>query len=217
MSRLAISQAISQIVALASLGLLATNAGAQNIHCYNDDNGRRVCSDRYVPEDARFDREIRNEQGILIRTEQGEITEDERAVIEAERAAEEQRAREAEERGRYNQMVLDSFTSVEGIESARDRMLEQIEGQITVIELFLSNLDRKLTDLERSAQRFSPYNENENAPPLPENLSLDIEQTRSSITRFKQRLDESLRNQEETRQEYQRHIDTFRELKGLDA
>lgn len=205
------------ILLLAGCSLLGAAAGAQNLICYENEQGRTVCSDRYVPEDSRFDREIRNDQGVVVRTEQGEITEEEQAAIDAAERARVAAEREAEERRRYGQMLLDSYSDVASIESQRDRILEQIAGQISVIELYLSNLENKLGDLERQAERFSPYSENEDAPPLPENLSLDIERTRSSITLFRQRLDESLQNQEDTRREYERHIETFRQLKGLDA
>jgi hypothetical protein len=208
---------LSQIIAVAGFGLLGTSVGAQQISCFTNDDGRRVCSDRFQPDEARFDREIRNDQGIVIRTEQGEITPEEQAEIDAAIAAEEQRTREAEERGRYERFVLDSFTSVDGIVSARDRQLKELEGQVTIVQLILNNAARRLEELEVRAQRFSPYSEDENAPPMPENLSLEIEQKKISIQRYQQRLDQSLRNQDETREEYQRHIDTFRQLKGLDA
>lgn len=209
---------LASIVALAGFGLLPDQASAQRDYvCYNDENGVRICGDYIPPEDARFDRDVINEQGIVLRREQGEITDEERAAIDAQRQAEEQALQEARDLQQYGQMLLDSYSSVRNIETMRDRMLEQIDGQITVIELYLNNLTRKLADLHDRSQRFAPYNESENAPPLPQNIALDIDRTESSIEMFRQRLEERHRDQEETRDSFEQDIAYYRQLTGEDA
>jgi hypothetical protein len=120
----------SRFIAIAALGLLSAAAAAQQrFYCYDDENGRRVCGDSLPPEAARFDREIRNERGVVVGTAQGEVTAEEQRVIDEERRAEEESRRLSEERRRYTQLLLDSYTSVADIEKLRDRMLTQIEGR----------------------------------------------------------------------------------------
>jgi hypothetical protein len=208
---------MTRLFALTGLGLIAMGASAQRIYCYDDDNGRRVCSDSIPPPAARHDRDVLNKQGVVIGREQGEITPEEQRELDAQEQLEEQRVREAEERRQYGQMLLDSYTSVEDIEKMRDRMLEQIDGQIAVIENYLESLNTKLADLTHRAQRFAPFNDHEDAPPLPENLALDIERTESSIALFSERLEQNRQDQIETRENFERDIQFFRELTGEDV
>ena len=109
-------------------------------------------------------------------------------------------------------MLLDSFLTVADMETRRDRLLEQIDGQETVIELYLGNLQRKLESLLKQGERYAPYNTNDGAPAIPTNLALDIERTNSSIDKFEQRLDEIRNEQERVRLQFESDIDRFREL-----
>jgi len=202
---------------LAATLLFAPIASAQEMICYDNADGGRVCGDTIPPEHARFDRVILNAQGVIIRVEQGEITPEEQAAIDAQLQREQQTILEAEERRRYGQMLLDSYSSVASIESLRDRMVDEVKGQIAGVELYLTNLNTKLEGLERRAQRFSPYSEEADAPPMPLNLATDIERTESSIKQFEQRLEESHRTLGETRDNFEQDIAYFRQLKGLGA
>jgi len=194
--------------------LLGTAASAQpsEMLCWTDDDGRRICSDSFSPEDSRFDRDVLNQQGIKIREEQGEITDEERAAMDAVRLAQEAERQRRAEQAQYDKMLLDSFLTVADMETRRDRLLEQIDGQETVIELYLGNLQRKLESLNKQGERYAPRNTSEGAPPMPMNLELDIERTNSSIDKFEQRLNEIRAEQERVRLQFESDINRFREL-----
>jgi len=199
----------------AGLALLGTHAHAQEYYCWFDEAaGVRRCGDAVPPDQARHDREVRNERGITLREEQGEITPEEQAEIDRQRREEQERIRAAEERVRRDQMLLDAYLTVEAIESLRDRRLELIDSQIHVTEILLKNLHKKLDDLMHDAGRFAPYSDKEDAPPIPENLSIDIDRTESAIALREAALDEIRLTQERIRSDFQRDIDRFRELKG---
>jgi hypothetical protein len=201
-------------IAISALCLFWANAGGQESICYYDDNNVFKCGDSVPPEDARHDRVIRNSQGVTIREEQGEITPEEQAEIDRQRREEEARLAEQEERARYDQMLLDTYLTIEAIESLRDRRLEIIESQIHITEIILRNLERKLESLKNDAERFAPYSERDDAPPIPDNLSIDIDRTESAISLREAQLSDIRSSQEEIRQDFQRDIDRFRELKG---
>ena len=203
-----------KLLVLVGVALLAGNVCAQEIICYTDLNGSRRCGDRVPPEDSRQDRTILNNQGIVIRQEQGEITDDEREAMEKESRSQAALQLEADERARYGQVLLESYSSVENIEALRDRMLEQIDGQISIMELYLTNLHRTLNDLTQKTHRYAPLSDRENAPPVPKNLALDIEATKSSIEMFKRRLDESRVEKENTKENFERDIAYFKQPKG---
>jgi hypothetical protein len=204
-----------RLLCLGGLGCAAAPAFAQDIYCWKDDAGATHCGDTVPPDQSRFDRNVRNEQGIILRFEEGEITPEEQEAILARVRAEEEakRAREASER--YDRVLLDSYEEVEDIEARRDRFLEQYEGEIIVTELYLGNLGNKLEQLMERAGRYSPYNKDADADPIPENLALDIERTESSIARFTRRLQEIHEDQEHTREQFEKDIVRFRELKGI--
>lgn len=195
---------------------LTTNVSAQII-CWNDDNGRRVCGDSVPASQAQRDRQILNERGIVVRQEQGAPSEEELAARAAEEQARIVREREAAERLRYGQALLDSYTSVDAIEALRDRTVAQIEGQRTIIQANLDSLHDKLETLDRQSQRYAPYNEAENARPLPEILIRDIEATKSSIQMFEIRLEENFRKGVEETEKFEKDIAYFRELQRIDG
>jgi hypothetical protein len=207
---------LTRLLCLGGLGLTASSAVAQEIYCWKDDAGQTVCGDSVPPDQSRFDRNVRNEQGIILRFEEGEITpEEQAAIVERLRLeAEEKAAREESER--YDRVLLDSYERVEDIEARRDRFLAQFQGEIIVTELYLGNLGNKLEQLMERANRYAPYSENPDADQIPENLALDIQRTQSSITRFTRRLEEIHVEQQRTREQFDKDIVRFRELKGID-
>lgn len=206
---------IRSILVLAGFGLAAANLSAQDIRCWNDENGVRRCGDSVPPDQARHDREVLNSQGIRIGREEGEITPEEQAEIDRARGEEEARLAEIEARRRYDQMLLDAYLTPGQIEALRDRRLELMDSQIRITEIILRNLYKRLEGLERDAGRYSPFSDREDAPPIPQNLSTDIDRTRSAIDIREQAMEEIRENQEKIRQDFQRDIDRFKELKGL--
>jgi hypothetical protein len=205
---------VYRILALAGLSLLAADLYAQKIYSWVDEDGKTHYGDSIPPEYAKQDRKLLNDQGVVVGTEQGEITEEERAEMEAKARAEEERRSAAEEQRRRDQMLLDTYIEASDIEKLRDRRLELLDAQIKVFEIYLNNLRKRLDDLLETANSFAPRNQSEGAPPLPANLSLDIERTRSSIRMYEQRLQENRANQQAIREDFQKDIDRFRKLKG---
>jgi chromosome segregation ATPase len=204
---------LSRIIAIAGLGLLAANASAQRTYqCYDDDQGRRVCGDALPPEAARFDREVINSQGIRVGREQGEITAEEQREIDERRARETEAQNQAAEKLRYGQALLDSYGSVRDIENVRRRTVEQYEALMSYTAERIADSEETLDDRQRRAQRFSPYNED--APPLPENLRLEIERTESAIRVLKQRLEDYRKIRDESNEQFEQDIRYYRELTG---
>lgn len=205
-----------RLLCLGGFSLAASSVVAQDIYCWKDDAGETHCGDSVPPDQSRFDRNVRNEQGIILRFEEGEITpEEQQAILERMRLeTEAQRAREEAER--YDRVLLDSYEDVDDIEARRDRFLEQFQGEIIVTELYLGNLGNKLETLMERASPYAPYNESPDADQIPENLALDIQRTRSSIDRFTRRLQQIHVDQQRTREQFEKDIVRFRELRGID-
>jgi hypothetical protein len=204
-----------RILALATLSVLASTGYAQKLYRWVDENGSVHYSDRVPPDQSRQSRDLLNEQGVTVGSEQGALTDDERVAQERARLEEETARIEAEEAARRDQILLDTYLSVEDIEEIRDRWLELVESQITVTDLYLASQRTKLEQLQRKLTVYSPYSQRENALPVPENLTLEISRTESSIQTFEQRLKENRAEQEKIRNNFEADIIRFKELKGL--
>lgn len=204
-----------RLLCLGGLGLAASSVVAQEIYCWKDDAGATHCGDAVPPDQSRFDRNVRNEQGIILRFEEGEITPEEQQAILARLQAEEEARRLKEESDRYDRVLLESYEVVEDIEARRDRFLEQFEGAVIVAELYLSNLGNRRETLMERVHLYAPHNDSPGAEPVPANLAEDIARTESSITNFTRRLEQIHADQERTREQFEKDIIRFRELKGI--
>lgn len=203
------------LAAIAALVLASVGAFAQQkLYKWVDNEGVVHYGDRVPPEFANRDRDILNTQAVSIGFEEGEITEEERAELTRLGAiADQEQATRASE-ARRDRMLLETYLRVADIEDLRDRRLELIGSQIKVTELYLTNLRKRLIALEREASPFQPYNSKEDAPPMPDDLALEIRRTHASISLYEQTLERSRTEQAALRSAFDLDIVRFRELKG---
>ena len=129
------------------------------------------------------------------------------------------RRREADQRAkdeiaRHDRMLLQTYSSVADIQDLRDRRLELIESQIKLTEVYLGNLRKKLVDLQTDASNFKPYSTREDAPQIPESLSIDMSQTMAAIVRCEQMLPRMRADQAALKKSFDEDIARFIEIKG---
>jgi hypothetical protein len=206
------------VVVIAALSVPATTIAQSRdqpkLYRYTDANGVVRYSDTVPPELASRDRDILNEQGVRVGFEQGEVTQEERAQIarlEAEAKAEQETKADA---ARRDNMLLETYLSVDDIEDLRDRRLELLESQIKVTELYLNNLRKRLLTLQEEASNYKPYTSRADAPQVPENLAIDLSRTTASINLYEQTLSRTRSDQEVLKESFERDILRFKQLKG---
>ena len=206
------------LVAVAALSLPASGFAQPRqqpkLYRYTDANGVVRYSDSIPPELANRDRDILNEQGVRVGFEEGEITVEERAQIARLAALAEAEQRDKADATRRDNMLLETYLSVDDIEDLRDRRLELLESQIKVTELYLANLRKRLLTLQEEASNYKPYTSDSNAAPVPENLAIDLSRTTASINLYEQTLSRTRSEQEMLKESFERDISRFRELKG---
>ena len=203
------------LVALGSLLLGMTEASAQQkLYRWVDNEGLVHYSDRVPPANASQGHDILNDHGIAVGHIDRAATEEElaeRILTAALEAAEEAAALE---QARYDNVLLDTYLSVEDIVRLRDQRLDLLEAQATVTEQYLVSLTERLDELLQSAERYSPYSDDSDAPAIPENLALDITRTAESIELYEETLRKSYRQQETLAETFAADIQRFRELTG---
>lgn len=204
--------AAAALLATLSCFIGSAEADAQQIRRWVDDNGVVHYGEFVPPEYADRDRFVLNSQGIAIDFEEGEITPEERAELDRLAAEEESRRLESERIARRDRMLLDTYLSVEDIEDLRDRRLELMESQIKVTEQYLSNLRKRLGDLQREAERIA--DSAAAGAGLPPELALDMSRTTASISLYEENLNRTRAEQDNLHAAFASDINRFIELKS---
>lgn len=210
--------AIVRLLALSLLlgtGAAAAQQKQNKLYRWVDENGVVHYSDAVPADQSRQDRDILNNQGVRIGSEEGEITAEEREAAARKAAAEEAIRAEKAAKAQRDQVLLDTYLSIAEIEMLRDRRLELLESRIQVTRQYLSNLRKKLIQLQQEASFYQPYSEDPKAPELPENLEIDITRTLASINVYESSLGDIRKEQDVLSEGFAMDIDRFRQLKGL--
>ena len=188
-------------------------AGAEEVRVYRwvDAEGNIYFGDSIPPKFAEFPKEVLNERGVTVGNLAGKKTEEQK---EAERTATKRRvAQELQQRA--DQALLATYLTVEEILMHRDRRIELFQAQSRVTELYLSNLETRLTALRSDASMFQPYSDDPDAPIIPEALADDLRQTKETISRHKRNLRKFQTDEQHIIERFDGDISRFKILKGL--
>jgi hypothetical protein len=200
-------------VAITVLFLLPLAAGAQQRQAYSwvDDEGVVHYGDSIPPEFADKPKNVINEHGITVDHIRGKKTPEE---IEAERAAAELELQK-ELQNRADRALLATYQTVDEIEMHRDRRIELFQAQSRVTELYLRNLDRRLTQLKEESARFRPYSSDPSAEMVDPRLVKEIKETEATIVRHQRNLEKYQQDEREIVERFDGDINRFKNLKGL--
>jgi hypothetical protein len=201
-------------LALAGLFLGLSQASAQSLYRWVDENGQVHYGDHVPPAYSQQDHEVLNDHGVPIRSIDGAASDEE--LAERDRiAAEQESARLAEIRqANRDRVLLDTYLSVDEIIRLRDQRLDLLQAQINVTETYLANLNDRLLELRKNAKRFKPYSPDPDAPEIPDNLALDMTQTADSITLYEDTLVRTRVQAQTLSEAFARDIERFEELSG---
>ena len=203
---------LTVLVLVPAIAMSQGRSRDRSTYSYINEAGQIVFTDAPPPEAAEQEKRIHNDEGIIVDRLAGKKS--------AEEIAEEQRLarieREMEEQARRDRALLATYLSVEEIELHRDRRVELFQAQARVTELYLRNLEKRLNGLERDASHFSPYSEDPDAPMINARLLDDLNETKDAIKRHEQNIARYRRDEREIAARFQREIDRFKRLKGID-
>jgi hypothetical protein len=166
-----------------------------------------------LPQPCRgLDTEVLNENGITVRLIEGERS---RTARQAREATETALRQERDARLQRDRTLVETYLSVEDIERLRDQRLDLLTGQYRVTEQNIANLRERQNRLEGQVARFRPYNDNPDAPPLPDHLAEEMVNTVKSLEVYRQSLDKNRQEQVSIKAEFDADIERFKELKNL--
>ena len=203
---------LTAIAVLSLLPMVAPAAKkAQKLYRWVDSAGIVHFGDTVPTEFKDLERQIVNDHGITVAVIRAKRTDEETAE---DRRQEELRMAEALQL-KQDQALLATYLSVDEIVLHRDRRVELFQAQTRVTELYLSNLKRRLTDLQDEASRYRPYSTDPNAKTIDPDLAGDISTTKDTIQRHQANLERFHQDEQTVITRFDGDIDRFKALRGL--
>ena len=193
------------------LPLLATAQQQRTTYSWVDDEGVTHYGDRIPPEFADKPKDVLNEHGVMVRQLHGKKTPEQ---IQAEKEAAEIEAQNELQR-RADQVLLATYVTVTEIEMHRDRRIELFQAQARVTELYLRNLQQRLTQLKGNAGSFKPYNSDPAAPMIDPGLLEELKETESAISRHESNLKKLRSAEREISERFEGDIQRFMIIRGM--
>jgi len=114
-----------------------------------------------------------------------------------------------------DRILLKTYLSVEDIERVRDRRVEQLQARQEVTQRYLDNQTARLAELELLASETSVDPETGENTGTPDDLLIEIQQTRDSITVYEERMVRNEKEQQSIQAKFAKDISRFRKLKNL--
>ena len=199
------------------LALFALQAGAaaqqpgKKVYRWVDKNGQVHYGDSVPAEYANQDRDVLNRQGVSVGREEGIITAEEAKA----KAAEEKATRDEQKRKVRDRVLLQTYQSVRELEVLRDNRLELVDSQLVIQEQSLANLRAQRAQIQKLAARYAPINSNPDAPPLPEELSVDLSRSANDIATQEKNLQKRRDERENIRMTFEADIKRYQELRAV--
>lgn len=200
------------IIVVALLASFAAHAAETNHYRWVDADGIVHYGDTIPAEYAELPKQIVNDYGVTVNNLAGKKTDEE--IAADRRAAELRVAQELQQRA--DQALLATYLTVEEILMHRDRRVELFQAQSRVTELYLSNLNRRLEILRADAANYRPYNEDSEAPMIPQDLAEDLRTTKETIERHQTNLKKYRADEQQIITRFAGDISRFKILKGIE-
>jgi len=158
------------------------------------------------------DTEVLNDRGTVLRVIEGAATHANRIETEAVQAEELRKRNEALQR---DKVLIETYLSVTEIENLRDQRLDILNAQLLVAEQHITGLRERIAKLRDQAQRFKPYSDKPNAPPMPDPIAQDLIGTAKSIGVDEQTIQIKQDEKKTLTTNFEHDIRRFKELKRI--
>lgn len=193
----------SGLLLIAVIALVSSTHAAKLLYRYTDDRGVVSIEDQVPPEFVR--------NGYTVLTPDGRVVEEVPPQLSGEARLRQQEAEfEAKRLREWDESLLRRFSTVEDIESARDRAVQDYTVRINILRSNLvalkSQIERELAtaaDLERSGRE------------VPQSLADTLDALRAEVRETEQAVAQREAEVAEVKASYQRDINRFVELKDV--
>lgn len=188
---------------------LAPQSRAAGIKCWTDKDGNRACGDSVPPQYSQQGHEVLNQQGIVIRQQSAAKTPAQLAAERKKREQEAVAARKREAQAKRDRVLLDTFSSVDDIQLARDGKVSAIQSQIKLTQGQLEKLQHSLDNAIQGAAQM----EREGKEPSKQ-IKGNIASIRRQIAENQQFIVSKRAEQQQVRAKFAAYIKRFKELQA---
>ena len=203
---------LATIAVLIILPLAASaSENTQKLYRWVDSEGIVHYGDSIPAEFTNLERQIINNHGITVGVMRAKRTAED--IAEDKRQEDLRLARNLQRR--QDMALLATYLSVDEIILHRDRRIELFQAQSRVTELYLSNLKRRLDNLQEEASIYRPYSADPDAEMIDPDLAGDISTTKDTIDRHQANLERFHQDEQNIVARFDGDVDRFRKLKGL--
>ncbi len=199
------------LLLISALLLVISTPVQARIKCWTNNEGVRECGKTIPPEYAQQGHEELTKHGTVAETQDRAKTEEELAAMEEEKRKRQEEKQQLKEQKKHDQILMDTFTSVEDIETARD---EKIAALDTTINLTNKRTEKIQEDLDKRVKRAASQERSGKEP--SEKLMKSINSLKRQIKNNEEFIAEKRVEQEQIRASFAEDIARFRELKGLE-
>lgn len=177
-----------------------------------DDKGQVHYGDQIPPHDVGRAYSIINKEGVTVDRVQKAKTKEQ--LAEEKRLKEQQAEQErlAREQQNYDHILLDTYSTVSGLEETRDRYIATLEGLIQVAQHKLAGLNKDLDKLNKTAADLERASK-----AMPKEMRHDIANLQTQIDRENNFILAQRTQQKEVREKFASDIKRFQELKAAQA
>jgi hypothetical protein len=190
--------------------LMFSQAGlAAGLKKWKDKDGQWHFGDVIPPEYSQSAHEELNKQGMIIEVQPRAKTAAEIAEQKKKEAIAAEKKKQAEEQARHDQILLDTFSSVDDLEMARDGKEAAIKSRISLAEKRIENLQQDLDGRMAAAAA----QERSGKTPSKE-LKKDIDSLHRQIKNQQDFIKEQNQEKDEVRASYTKDINRYKELKS---
>jgi len=165
------------------LGLSFSFPATAKLYKWVDDNGTTHYGETIPPEYADKDREVLNKAGRVVDTHEV-MTPERRLAKEQEDAKKREADLEAQEQKRRDRTLLNTFSSVQEIELARERSMQQVDARINFINSSVDSAQSRIASLQKEADNYTKRNRK-----FPNSLHDDLQEARERLAKLQRDLE----------------------------
>jgi hypothetical protein len=187
--------------------LSGTEALAERIFKWVDENGKTQYGDRVPPQYATTERSVINDQGRTLKVYEAAKSPEEKAEAQAlmKQRAEEKKL--AEQQAVRDHSLLSTYSSEEDMLLARDSKIESVETLIQLTNSRLVSMQKRLDELTNDAAEFE-----RSGKKLPEGLVNQMKNTKDQIRQNDEFVKTKQNEKQEITRKFSEDIKRYREL-----
>jgi predicted nucleic acid-binding Zn-ribbon protein len=166
-----------------ALGLSLSFPATAKLYKWVDDNGTTHYGETIPPEYANKDREELNKAGRVVNTMEV-MTPERRLAKQQEDAKKREAELAAQEQKRHDRTLLNTYSSVEEIDLARQRSMQQVDARINFLNSSVDSAQSRIISLQKEADNYTTRNRK-----IPNSLSDDLQEAQERLAKLQQDLE----------------------------